>query len=68
MKRLYLEQQKIPIDLLTDEQNANLRDHWPCRYVVRRVIGATTPKIHNYLTEDQVGRYCNDDEWQVEIT
>lgn len=68
MKRLYLEQQRVPISDLTDEQNANLRTNWPIRYMVVKVIGSTTPKVHNHLTEEQVNNYCRDDEWHVEIT
>lgn len=67
MKRLYLEQQHIPITDLTEEQQANLRTTWPHRYFVTRVIGSTIPKVRSHLTEEQVKNYCRDDEWHVEI-
>lgn len=67
MKRLYLEQQQIPITDLSDEQTAKIATDWPVRYLVTKVIGSTTPKVRSYLAEVEAKGYCEDEAWQVEI-
>lgn len=69
MKKLYLEQQSIPILEMTEEEQA-MRDagKWPTRYVVKKVVGSVTPKIHAHMTEIMVEELCANPDWQVEIT
>jgi len=68
VKKLYLEQQQIPVSELTFEQQTNLRNEWPMRYQVMKVIGSTTPKVRAYLIEEDVKGYCEDATWHVEIS
>lgn len=62
----------MPLDELqgtmTREQLQAMRGNWPQRYRVRKIVGATTPKIDTYLTEQQAQDYCDSLHWSVEIT
>jgi hypothetical protein len=74
-KRLHLTQVPIPLDEMPElrgpearEKIEAMRNDWPQRYEVRKVVGSTAPKIHSHLSEEQVAKYCADESWQVEIT
>lgn len=67
MKKLYLEQQQVPITDLTAEQQMRLTTEWPNRWFVTKVVGSVTPRVRTHLSEQQVQNYCRDEEWQVEI-
>ncbi len=36
-------------------------------YKITKVLNATTPKIWDLLTQEQIDLYCNNDEWEVSI-
>jgi len=74
-KRLYLVQQTMPIDAVTktgatreDMQRMHDTHTWPQQYLVKKVVGATVPRIGAYLTEAEAQGYCADEAWQVEVT
>lgn len=67
-KRMYLEQQRIPLSELPPEKRASETEPWPFHYFVKRVVGSTTPKIREFLSEAEVQGYCENDDWTVEIT
>lgn len=61
MKRLHLEQTHNP--RCVDPKDVANRHVW----IVRRVIGSTTPRVYDVLDRLTVNEYCAREDWQVEI-
>lgn len=62
MKRLYLEQKPNP--RCTDSADIANKHIW----IVRRVVGSTTPRVGDILDRISVNQYCGMEEtWTVEV-
>lgn len=70
MKHLYLEQQHVPMDSMSDEQLKATREQraaWPMQYRVVKVKQSITPKVGEVLNAAEAHVYCENPDWVVEI-
>lgn len=59
-KKMILEQIINPDSLPHDKANCNL-------WLVKKVVGSTTPRILDRLTRTEVDGYCEREDWEVTI-
>jgi hypothetical protein len=67
-KKMTLEQKQVPLARIPDSAVPESLVEWPKEYVVKKVLGSTTPAVWSVLSKEQVDKYCDDENWEVTIT